>query len=310
MDNHAVKTLTLRRGRMDAMIDAGEGRDGHIDRFHAHGYTVIRRVFSPADIATLSAAFDRLHEQARRYRATFRQRNLLVMKRNDAQLGSVLRMVQWPSYTDAVFEQYRVDPRLFDLVAPLIGRDLKQIVNECIWKPAGSTETGYLYHQDGRFRRPASAYRELAASFVQTCLAIDPQTPDNGCLRVYPGSQTLGPLPLNLNHGIMDGECDDQSLRACGLDPARVVDLCLDPGDVVLWTSFLVHGSHRNRSATDRRTYVNGYVTAANSDRGEWAFRDGTPCALGEPVLVQYDHLYSRPEPHYVDGVPFPYRPE
>ena len=54
---------------------------------------------------------------------------------------------------------------------------------------------------------------------------------------------------------------------------------------------------------------MNGYVTAANSDRGEWAFRDGQPCPLGEPVLVQYEDLHTRPEPHYVDGAPFPYRP-
>lgn len=292
------------------MIDARDGREGYIDHLRDNGYAVVRSAFSAADIATLSAAFDRLHEQARRYQATLRHQNLLFVKRNDARLGSVLRMVQWPSYTDAVFERYRVDRRLFDLVAPLLGSDLKQIVNECIWKPAGSTETGYLYHQDGRFRRPASAYRELATSFVQTYLAIDPQTPENGCLRVYPGSHALGALPLNLSHGIMDGEGTDESLRGCGLDPTRVVDLCLDPGDVVLWTSFLVHGSHRNRSATDRRTYVNGYVKAANSDRGEWAFRDGSPCAIGEPVLVQYEDLYRRPEPHYVDGSPFPYRPE
>lgn len=143
-----------------------------------------------------------------------------------------------------------------------------------------------------------------------TYLAIDPQTPENGCLRVYPGSHRRGLLPLNLSQGIMDGECDDRSLRDCGLDPSSVVDLCIDPGDVVLWSAFLVHGSHRNRSAADRRTYVNGYMTAANSDRGEWAFRDGKPCALGEPVLVQYDDLHSRPAPHYVDGAPFPYRPD
>lgn len=291
------------------MIELHDGREDYVDGLRKLGYAVVRQVFSPADIAALSNAFDRLREAVRRYAATFRHGNFLVVKRVDAQLGPVLRMVQWPAYDDSLFARYRVDPRLFDLVAPLLGSDLKQIVNDCLWKPAGSAETGYLYHQDGRFRRPASAYRELATSYVQTYLAIDPQSPANGCLRVYPGSHALGLLPLNLDHGIMDGECDDAGLRACGLDPARVVDLCLDPGDVVLWSPFLVHGSRRNRSATDRRTYVNGYIAAAHSDRGEWAFRDGRPCALGAPVLVQYEDLYSRPEPHYVHGAPFPYRP-
>ena len=51
----------------------------------------------------------------------------------------------------------------------------------------------------------------------------------------------------------------------------------------------------------DLRTYRNGYVTAANCDRGEWAFRGGKPCQLGDPVLVHYEDLHARPEPHYVE---------
>jgi hypothetical protein len=52
----------------------------------------------------------------------------------------------------------------------------------------------------------------------------------------------------------------------------------------------------------DRRFYLNGYVVAENCDRGEWAFQGGEPCPLGEPVLVHYEDLYARPEPHYVDA--------
>jgi hypothetical protein len=62
-----------------------------------------------------------------------------------------------------------------------------------------------------------------------------------------------------------------------------------------------------NGSNSERRFYLNGYAGAANSERGEWAFRRGQPCSLGEPSLVEYEELYSRPEPHYVDGPPRPY---
>jgi hypothetical protein len=62
-----------------------------------------------------------------------------------------------------------------------------------------------------------------------------------------------------------------------------------------------VHGSGANRAAGARRLYINGYVTAANCDRGEWAFREGRPCRLGAPVLVHYEALHTRPEPHFFD---------
>lgn len=288
---------------------AQPGREDHVEHLQSHGYAVVRQVFSAADIAELAAAFDHLEEATRGYDGTYRDKNFLVVKRTDARLGSVLRMVQWPSYSDALFARYRVDHRLFELIEPMLGRDIKQIANQCMWKRPGSTESGYLFHQDARFRRPTTAYRELATSYLQTYIAIDPQRRENGCLRVYPGSHTLGLLPLHIDRAIMDGACGDDSLRACGLDPDQVVDLELDPGDVVLWTPFLIHGSHRNTSTMERRTYVNGYMTAANTDRGEWAFRDGQPCALGDPVLVQYDDLYTHAEPHYVEGAIFPYRP-
>ncbi|MBT8301167.1 MAG: hypothetical protein KJO63_07545, partial [Maribacter sp.] len=54
------------------------------------------------------------------------------------------------------------------------------------------------------------------------------------------------------------------------------------------------------------RAYLNGYVKAENCDLGEWAFKGGQPVPLSEPVLVQYENLYSRPEPHYIHGAPHP----
>jgi hypothetical protein len=99
----------------------------------------------------------------------------------------------------------------------------------------------------------------------------------------------------------MDRPLDDGDIARAGLDPAGKVELELEPGDVALWNLFTVHGSGPNRSPGDRRLYLNGYVTAAHCDRGEWAFRDGAPCTLGEPVLVHYEDLHKRPEPHYLE---------
>ena len=57
------------------------------------------------------------------------------------------------------------------------------------------------------------------------------------------------------------------------------------PGSEELWLPHTLHASGPNRSTIDRRAYINGYVVGDNCDRGEWAFRDGEPCELGEPVL-------------------------
>ena len=93
----------------------------------------------------------------------------------------------------------------------------------------------------------------------------------------------------------------DEDLKAVGLDPANLVDLILDPGDVAIWNLYTVHGSGSNTTQSDRRVYINGYVRAGDCDRGEWAFRNGEPCSLGPPALVHFENLFTRPDPHYVD---------
>jgi ectoine hydroxylase-related dioxygenase (phytanoyl-CoA dioxygenase family) len=220
----------------------------------------------------------------------------------------MVRMVQWPSYHQAAMNAVRLDPRFARLLAPLIGGDLKQIINQVHWKPtqapgAAGAVGDFAWHQDCRSRRPASAYRNLGEAYVQTGLAIDPHTPDSGCLRFIPGSHLRGDLGLDCPEKVLGAEMRDDVLTAAGLSPDDAVDILLEPGDLALWSPYLVHGSGANRAAHRRRLYINGYVRAADCDRGEWAFRDGEPVPLGpEPALVHYEALRERCGPHYPEG--------
>ncbi len=170
------------------------------------------------------------------------------------------------------------------------------------WKPPGA-KAEFGLHQDSRSRRPRDAFRELATSYVQTGIAIDPHTPANGAMVVVPGSHRLGELPFDASRPAMDVALDDSAnLQRLGVDAAKTVPLTMQPGDLALWHVHTLHGSGPNRAAIDRRLYINGYVTAANCDRGEWAFRDGVPCPLtGEPALVHYEDLHTNPGPMFVD---------
>ncbi len=93
----------------------------------------------------------------------------------------------------------------------------------------------------------------------------------------------------------------DTALEAAGLSADDAIDLLLEPGDLAIWSPYLVHGSGTNRAAHKRRFYINGYVRAEDCDRGEWAFRDGEPVPFGPiAALVHYEELRERPGPHYV----------
>jgi ectoine hydroxylase-related dioxygenase (phytanoyl-CoA dioxygenase family) len=272
-----------------------------LHHYRGRGYAVLRGVFAPDEVAEISRAVDRQREEGLKYSASFRHGNLLYRLGNDPALGKIVRLVQWPSYKDPVLEKVRRDPRLFEILSPILGRDIKQIINQLHWKPPGAVNVDFAFHQDVRFRRPRTAYRNLEISYVQTGLAIDPHTKESGAMRLLPYSHLRGELTIPAPQQILAGAPQDAALEAAGLNPAKLIDLEMEPGDVALWSVLTVHGSTSNKTTEDRRFYLNGYVRAADCDRGEWAFRNGKPCALSDPVLVHYEQLHERPEPHYVD---------
>ena len=266
------------------------------------GYAVVRGLFGPAEVAAMAASFDRLYAEGLALGRSFRHGNLLFRLGDDPQLGRLVRMVQWPSWRDGLLDSVRLDRRFAEVLKPLIGPDLKQIINQLHWKPPGAAKVDFAYHQDSRFRRPAAAFRDLAGSYVQTGLAIDPHTRASGAMRVLPGSHLRGDLGLGGDGPVLDRAMQDDTLLQAGLDSTAIVDLTLEPGDLAMWSSYLVHGSGINTTAADRRLYINGYVTADNCDRGEWAFRGGAPVPLGpEPALVHFEALRERPDPHFID---------
>lgn len=264
------------------------------------GFAIVRGLFSADEIGEIASAADQVHAEGVKHGRSFRHSNLYYNVVAGDGGDPLVRMVQWPSYHQSILNRMRLDPRVARLLEPLIGRNLKQIINQIHWKVPGSLGD-FAWHQDSRSRRPASAFRNLGTSYVQTGLAIDPHTPESGCMRVIPRSHLRGDLGMDCTKKALGTAMTATVVEAVGLSESDALDLILEPGDLALWSPYLVHGSGTNRSDHQRRFYINGYVRAADCDRGEWAFRDGRPVQFGpEPALVHYEELLERPGPHYV----------
>ena len=274
----------------------------HADLAHywRDGYAVVRGFFDSDEIEQIADALDQLHSEGVAHGRCFRHGNLFYnVARESADGEALVRMVQWPSYHQPVLNAVRLDTRFADLLQPLIGGELKQIINQVHWKAPGSLGD-FAWHQDSRFRQPASAFRNLGTSYVQTGLAIDPHTPESGCMRFIPRSHLRGDLDMDSSKFAMGTAMSADALEEVGLSESESIDVLLEPGDLALWSPYLVHGSGKNVSSHKRRLYINGYVRASDCDRGEWAFRDGQPVPFGAAqALVHYDDLHERPEPHY-----------
>ena len=280
-------------------------RGAIVHQLHEEGYAIVRGFLPPDALRPIRAAVDAVQAEGMKHHATYRHKNLCFEILNDPLARRrVLLQAYWFSWVNEVLEAQRRDMRYLEVLEPCLGRDIKQISNQIHWKPPGAKFTGYRFHQDLRFRERKDLFSDLADGYLTTGLAIDRHDDENGALQVFPGSHKLGYLGLSDEGGaIMKGQTPTSELEAAGLDPADAVTCRLDPGDLLVWTLYTVHGSAPNRSQRDRPFLLNSYLRADTSlDRGEWAFRDGRPVPLGpEPRICRYEDLYDRPEPFYIE---------
>lgn len=273
-----------------------------VDAYWELGYVILTGVFDAAELAALGRRCDRWYAEGLRHPSTFRHQNKVIWLEEAAGVGKVVRGMQWPSYEDDTLDAVRTDPRMFAILEPLIGGDIKQIINQLHWKTPGANITWGL-HRDVRSRKPAEAFRELATSYIQTGLAIDRHWAGNGAMQILPRSHRRDRLDLD-DHGGSRDDTGEAGWQRAGVDLSGLVDVALEPGDVALWTPYTIHGGGLNTTSDNyRRLYINGYVRAANCDRGEWTFRDGQPVPLNlaQPALIQFDQVRERTEAHYPD---------
>jgi phytanoyl-CoA hydroxylase len=187
------------------------------------------------------------------------------------------------------------DERLLDIVEAFLGPDIALFASHYIAKPPFDGQT-VLWHQDG-------SYWPLEPMDVVTLwLALDPTTPENGCLRVIPRSHTM-----NLHE--MQQRDDVENVLGSQLDPSLVdedaaVDVILAPGDVEIHHPNLVHGSHANTSSRWRRGLTIRYIPTSTRILSD----DPWPSAFvlrGEAVAGV--NVYQ-PWPRYVPGRHMPFR--
>ncbi len=247
-------------------------RDAALEKFDHDGYVIFRDVVDPALIAEASDHVAWLAERHPDLRGENLGHQLLA--------------------GDAFWVRLISDDRLLDIAQSFIGPDIALFASHYISKPPFSGQQ-VLWHQDG-------AYWPLEPMKVVTLwLAVDESTPENGCVRVIPGSHK------DDIHALRDRDDVDNVLgseSAIDIDESKSVDLVLAPGDVEVHHPNIIHGSTANTSPKRRCGLTIRYIpTTTRITSDEQPF----PSAMllrGDPGVNVY-----QPRPVFTPGSSFPF---
>lgn len=153
-------------------------------------------------------------------------------------------------------------PRLVDLLKRLIGPDFWVRWDQAVAKGPGAGDFGW--HQD-------NGYSRLHDAHYQLWIALSDMTTENGGLWIQPGSHK-GLLPHKSidNHLVYDGIPNDPMFIEA------------EAGDIVVFSSFMLHNTRPNVTQRTRWAYVVEYMSLEHFDPGVAppyfvVARDGNP---------------------------------
>ena len=203
-----------------------------IDRYNERGYLIPPYRLPAAQLERLRGTLDRLIRENPGVRP-----EKLVSAHIEGDNGEGVK-------GSADFLALAKDPEIVDMVSQVIGEDVILWGCQVFCKPGGDGfETPW--HQDGHYW----PIRPLANCTVW--VALDDSAPENGCLRVIPGSHRE-----KRTHPHLMEEREDlvlsQRTADDAFDESQAADVVLEAGQMSMHDIFMIHGANANRSARRR----------------------------------------------------------
>jgi hypothetical protein len=166
-------------------------------------------------------------------------------------------------------QEFIAQPKVVSLLKEIIGPDFWVRWDQAVAKKAGADT--FAWHQD-------NAYSDLHDEYYQLWVALSDMTPDNGGLWLQPGSHKRHwPHKWVNNH------------LECKKIPENPVFVEAKAGDIIVFSSLILHSTTPNVTQDPRWAYVIEYMSINHFDPGiEPPYfvvaRDGKP----KPEFVHY----------------------
>ena len=198
--------------------------------FKERGYIILRNFFSEEEI-------DRLFEEI----------NITAANKKDDPLNKgALNFYSNLFLHSQKLQAFISQPKLVDFLKQIVGPDFWVRWDQAVAKRPGAPT--FPWHQD-------NGYSQLKEEYYQLWIALTEMTSENGGLWLTPGShKRFLPHKKVDNHMVYQGT------------PDNPVFIEAKPGDVVLFSSFILHSTTPNITQDSRWAYVVEYMPLDNFD--------------------------------------------
>src|SRR5690606_2723202 len=227
-------------------------------QFEELGYLAVRQLLTPDEVADVLAGMASVLENPGE--AMIQYESWAVDRIGSAtgeeRLDLIRKFMTFIQEDERLTALARHD-KIVSIVRRLCGTpDISMMQDMALLKPPGGGREK-PWHQDNAFFA-----LEPGTPIVGGWLALDPATPENGCMHVLPGTHREGPV---VHFRRRDWQvCDDQ------VDRRRDTMIPLPPGGALFFHGLLHHGTPTNRTDRRRRAIQLHYVpvgTPQISDR-------------------------------------------
>lgn len=241
--------------------------------FKEHGYYHAKGVFDPTEVAALEQDFDGIVRQltasGEAIDATWDGGETDKIGRKD---DVILHTHNVQKYSRTWLNAF-LNPRFLDVAGAILGQDIILHHSKLFQKPS-ENGSPFPMHQDWPY------FPTLNDSMIAGIIHVSDATDQMGCLRVVPGSHTLGRVEG------ADGRRQNDVIDQYPIAEAMPVEC--KAGDVVFFHYFTLHGSMPNRSATTRKTVL------CQLYEGHDRIEDGNQHPDERMVLRGWNHTISR----------------
>ena len=180
-----------------------------------------------------------------------------LMGSTSSSLGAESRVSKiFKLHRDSVFHEFATQPGTLSLVTPLLGAEIDCFLSQFIFK--NPEAWGQPWHQDSYYfpfdRGPQ----------VGVWLAVSEATLENGCLHVVPGSHREA-----VHEHVRDRRpgANLGYVEIVNHDMSGAVPVLMQPGDLLVFHSHLMHRSEDNLSSGIRAAMVYHYAERGTVDR-------------------------------------------